>query len=146
MPLSDRDRLIATLDRLGSPEDADALAAARAADSLLKQDNLTWDAVIARPGDAARDFDDSGADAGDEAGIDAPGHVHAGDEAVVAPVGDTASDIAEIDRLLALSTLSEDTRSMLEDLKSDAKEGVFSAADRRYVQGLQRRLNPAKSS
>lgn len=142
MPLSDRDRLIATLDRLGSPEDADALAAARAADALLKQDNLTWDAVIARPGDAARDFDD----AGDDAGNDAPGHVHADDETVVAPVGDTAADIAEIDRLLALSTLSEDTRSMLEDLKSDAKEGVFSAADRRYVQGLLRRLNPAKST
>jgi len=138
MPLSDRDRLIATLDRLGSPEDAEALAAARAVDALLKQDNLTWDAVIARPADAARDFD--------EAGDDAPGHVHADDEAVAAPVGDTAADIAEIDRLLALSTLSEDTRSMLEDLKSDAKEGLFSAADRRYVQGLQRRLNPAKSS
>ncbi len=138
MPLSDRDRLIATLDRLGSVEDAEALAAARAADAMLKQENLTWDALIARPGDAARPFDD--------VEDDAPGHVHAGDEAVAAPVGDTAADIAEIDRLLALSTLSEDTRTMLEDLKSDAKEGVFSAADRRYVQGLQRRLNPAKSA
>lgn len=138
MPISDRDQLIATLDRLGSPEDADALAAARAADAMLKQENLTWDALIARPGDAAPDLDD--------AGDDAPGHVHAGDDAAAAPVGDTAEDMAEIDRLLALSTLSEDTRAMLEDLKSDAKEGVFSAADRRYVQGLQRRLNPAKSA
>jgi|JI10StandDraft_1071094.scaffolds.fasta_scaffold87861_2 hypothetical protein len=142
MPLSDRDRLIATLDRLGSPEDAEALAAARAADAMLKQDNLTWDALIARPDDAAHDLDD----AADDAGGDAPGHVHADDDAVAPPVGDTAADIAEIDRLLALSTLSEDTRSMLEDLKSDAKEGVFSAADRRYVQGLRRRLNPAKSA
>lgn len=135
MPLSDRDRLIATLDRLGSPEDAEALAAARAADAMLKQENLTWDALIARPDADLRELDD--ADDGE------PGHVHAGGEAAT---GDTATDIAEIDRLLALTTLSEDTRSMLEDLKSDAREGLFSAADRRYVQGLQRRLNPAKSS
>ena len=137
MSISDRDRLIATLDRLGSPEDAEALAAVRAADAMLKQENLSWDALIARPGDGERQFDDV------EDG--APGHVHADDDAVAAPVGDTAADIAEIDRLLALSTLSEDTRTMLEDLRSDAKEGVFSAADRRYVQGLQRRLSPAKS-
>lgn len=138
MPIRDRDRLIATLDRLGSPEDAEALAAARAAHAMLKEQNLVWDDVIARPGDLGGTVDD--------AEDDAPGHVHAGDEAVAAPVGDTAADIAEIDGLLALSTLSADTHAMLEDLKADAKQGVFSAADRRYVQGLRRRLNPGPSA
>ncbi len=135
MPLSDRDRFIATLERLGSPEDAEALAAARELDRLLKQDNLTWDALIARPEDEARPIDDS--DDGE------PGHVHAGEEPVS---GDAAADLAAIERLLALSTLSDDTRSMLEDLKSDVQEGLFSAADRRYLQGLERRLNPSKKS
>lgn len=142
MPISDRDRLIATLDRLGSPEDSEALAAARAVDAMLKQDNLTWDALIAQPDAPLRALDE--ADDGE------PGHVHAGDDATAAPAGDSvddaAADLAEIDRLLALTTLSEDTRAMLDDLKSDAKEGLFSAADRRYVQGLKRRLNPAKSA
>ena len=136
MPISDRDQLIATLDRLGSPEDAEALAAARAADAMLKQENLTWDALIVRPADPAHVTDDGEDD-------DAPGHVHdGGDEAPLS--GDAASDRAGIDRLLALTTLSEDTRSMLEDLKSDIEEGTFSAADRRYVQNLERRLNPGK--
>lgn len=140
MPLSDRDRFIATLERLGSPEDAEALAAARELDRLLKQDNLTWDALIARPEDEARLIDES--DDGE------PGHVHAGPvSAEDEPVsGDAAADRAAIERLLALSTLSDDTRSMLEDLKSDVQEGLFSAADRRYVQGLERRLNPSKKS
>lgn len=136
MPLTDRDRFIATLDRLGSPEDAEALAAARELDRTLKQENLTWDALIARPEDETRLLDD--ADDGE------PGHIHAGGEPTGGDgTGDAAADRAAIERLLALTTLSEDTRSMLEDLKSDLQEGLFTAADRRYLQGLERRLNPS---
>jgi len=140
MSISDRDRLIAALDRLGSAEDAAALAAAREAHAMLQQENLTWDALIVRPDAVLRDLDE--ADDGE------PGHVHAdpAPESGDTATGDAALDKATIERLLALSTLSPDTRTMLEDLKSDVAEGLFSAADRRYLQGLERRLNPGKSA
>lgn len=130
MPLSDRDGFIALLDRLGSADDAVALAAARDVDQWLKRDNLTWDAILARP--------DPAEDAADD---DAPGHADAGGgQAEAAPLGDTAGDLAAIERLLATKELSADTREMLEDLKEDIKAGAFAEADRRYIRSLEARL------
>jgi len=83
MPLSDRDGLIALLDRLGSPDDAVALAAAREVDARLKREGLTWDAVLAAPA----------ADAPDDDPVPVP---------EAAPLGDTAADLATIERLLAV--------------------------------------------
>jgi hypothetical protein len=136
MPLSDRDGLIALLDRLGNPDDAVALAAAREIDARLKRDGLSWDAVLARPA-AANDDNDRD----DES----PGHVHASDaEAAPVPIGDTAGDLAAIDRLLANKDLSADTREILTDLKEDIRSGDFAEADRRYVRSLEIRLGAAK--
>jgi hypothetical protein len=133
MPLSDRDGFITLLDRLGSPDDAVALASAREIDSRLKRDGLTWDAVLVRAG-AANDDED-----------DAPGHVHAlAEDAAPAAAGDTAADLATIERLLAGKELSADTREILQDLKDDIKSGSFAEADRRYIRSLEIRLGAAK--
>jgi hypothetical protein len=131
MTIADRDSLIALLDKLGSPDDAEALAAARALDAQVKQRGQRWDDILARHAEN----DD-----------DAPGHVHAGDDDEPAaaapdePAGDTAGDLLVIERLLTGFDLSNDTREILEDLKEEIKDGTFTAADRRYVEGLQARL------
>ena len=132
MPLSDRDSFIALLDRLGTPDDAVALATAREVDARIRREGLNWDTLLVRPV-AANDDDD------------APGHIHAGvEDAAAAPTGDTAADAAAIDRLLAGKDLSADTREMLQDLKDDIAAGKFADADRRYIRSLEIRLAAAK--
>ena len=118
MPISDRDRLIALLEGLNDPDDAAALAAARSLSAMVKEEQLAWDDLILRADAAAEDDDGDGAD--DEA---APGDEAPGSE----PAGDKAGDLAAIGRLLARPDLSEDTRSMLDDLKADVEDGSFSA-------------------
>lgn len=131
MTIADRDNLIQLLDKLGSPDDAEALAAARALDARVKQQGQRWDDILARH---------SGAD------DDEPGHVHAvtDDDATPSatpePAGDTSGDLLVIEQLLTGYELSPDTREILEDLKEEIKDGSFTAADRRYIQGLQIRL------
>ncbi|MCC7048676.1 MAG: hypothetical protein IT562_18315 [Alphaproteobacteria bacterium] len=144
MPLRDRDGLMALLNRLGSPEDAVALAAAREIDARVKRDGIGWEALLVRY--IAGDAED-----------DAPGHVHASpdDDAASAsagadtaagdaPIGDPATDLAAIERLLSTKDLSADTQKMLGDLKEDIQAGAFAEADRRYVRSLEIRLAAAK--
>jgi len=92
----------------------------------------------------ADDGDTQGADAtaddGDTQGADAT----ADDD--FEPVGDAADDVKLIDRLLATSGISSDFRDELKGYKEDIKAGEFSAADRKYVQALQRRLSGDKKS
>lgn len=140
MTIADRDSLIALLDKLGSPDDAEALAAARALDARVKQEGKGWDDILVRSGASNDD--------------DAPGDSHAGPEDEDVPgvaqapaesVGDASGDLLAIERLLTGYELSADTREILEDLKEEIKDGTFSSADRRYVQGLQARVGkPAR--
>ncbi|MGQ0674496.1 MAG: hypothetical protein ACT4N4_00140 [Rhodospirillales bacterium] len=134
MPLKDRDGLIALLHKLGHPEDKDALAAAREIAHRVKEAGADWAALLAPTGVVHAQMHD-----------DESGHADAGDEgaAEIAP-GDTAADRTIIDRLLSQHRLSDDTREMLEDMKQDIKEGEFSAADRRYLAGLEARLAGGK--
>lgn len=134
MPLNDRGQLIALLDRLGSPDDAEALAAARAVDAEMKRQGLDWNTLLVAGGAANDDSDEP------------PGHVHADHDSATAPLqGDTAGDLAAIERLLASGGLSADTKEMLTDLKEDLKGGSFSLADRRYLQSLEARLRSGKT-
>lgn len=135
MPQKDRDSFIALLEKLGHPEDNDALAAAREIAHRVKEAGADWAALLAPTGVVHAQMD--------EADDDAPGQAHAGGDFTPPPadaVGDTSADLAAIDRLLAGQQLSADTREMLADMKQDIKEGEFSALDRRYLQGLEARL------
>ncbi len=134
MPHKDRDSFIALLHKLGHPEDQDALAAARELAHRVKEAGADWAALLAPTGVVHAQI---------EAEDDAPEGVHAGGKFDAPPKeapGDTAADLAAIDRLLAGHQLSADTREMIEDMKQDIKEGEFTAVDRRYLQGLEARL------
>jgi hypothetical protein len=136
MPHKNRESFIALLHKLGHPEDKDALAAAREIAQRVKDAGADWAALLSPTGvvHAQLHEDDDGG---------AGGGVHAGGEFAgvsgAAP-GDTAADLAAIERLIAQHQLSADTKQMLEDLKQDIQEGEFTAVDRRYLESLEARL------
>jgi hypothetical protein len=136
MPHLDRDSLIALLDRLGDPDEAEALATAREIDRLVRESGMTWSELLAPPPSAARGSGESydeyrGAFTDDDPfDIDQP-----------RPREGYASDTALIDELLANQDLAPETRQELLDFKSDMAEGEFTDMDAKYLRGLHARLN-----
>lgn len=126
MPFMDRESFIALLDKLGDPNDAACLAAAREIHQRMQQSNLKWsDLLVPVGGDTVGGGDDADVPAGEP--LDEP--AQAGSD-----------DYALIDRLLARSGLSDDTREELTGMRADIASGEFSARDRKYLQSLEARL------
>jgi len=126
MPFMDRNSFITLLDKLGDADDAVCLAAAREIHQRMEQSNLQWsDLLVPVNGEAVAGDDDAEAPAGEP--LDQP--AQAGSE-----------DYALIDRLLARSGLSDDTREELTGMRADIASGEFSARDRKYLQNLEARL------
>jgi len=132
----DRAALVAALERIGAAEDAEALAAAREADRLIKQAGFTWDEMLV---DATDDSEDDPLDA------ELHDDPDEGDWEETAPapkvLGETGTDRERIERLLARPNLNADTRQELKDLRDDLDEGAFSARDRKYLTSLEERLS-----
>ncbi len=126
MPFMDRDSFIVLLDKLGDADDASCLAAAREIHQRMQQSNLQWSDLLVPVG--------SGAEGGDD--VEAP----AG-EPLDEPAQAGSDDYALIDRLLARSALSDDTREELTGMRADIASGEFSARDRKYLQNLEARLS-----
>jgi hypothetical protein len=124
MPFMDRPSFIALLDKLGDPDDANVVTAAREIDRRMRAANLKWDDLLRAAGQA----DDEPQAADDGEPLDAP--------ATPADV-----DYALIDRLLARSGLSDELRDELAALKADIAGGQFSERDRKYLQSLEARLS-----
>lgn len=138
----ERDDVIGLLDRLGSEQDEDVLAAARALHAQITQAGMSWQDLLvgdepAAPDEPAIDepMDEADDDDDDDAG-------DAGD----APEPATKFDVNEsetralIDKLLAREGNSEEFREELEEYKTDLANGDFSPSDHRYVQALYTRL------
>jgi plasmid stabilization system protein ParE len=115
----DRDELIDLLERLGSPEEAQALEAARLLDRRVREAGTSWAELLAPTGDAAA----------------APPDAEAKAEA------EPASDLALIDHLLSAYELTPQTRQDLEDMKADIAAGEFTDRDARYLRDLRARLD-----
>lgn len=125
MTAPDRDRLIEALDRLGDPDDATALGAAREVAGAMKAAGLDWDDVLALPASTGI--------ADDEAPT-------AGTPANTVAVGDNAEALKTIERLLARPGLFEGTRDELIGYRDDIASGEFGAEERRYLAALAARL------
>ena len=128
MPFMDRESFIVLLDKLGDPNDASCLAAAREIDQRMKQSNLQWSDLLVPVGGSG---DSGGSD-------DAEGPAA---EPLDQPAQAGSDDYALIDRLLARSGLSDDTREELTGMRADIASGEFSARDRKYLQSLDARLS-----
>ncbi|SRR5258706_9386947 len=122
MPFLDRDGFIALLDKLGDAEDANVVAAAREIHQRMASANLQWKDLLLPP-----DASDSDSDPDDSPSLDSP----------ASPVSE---DYALVDRLLARSGLSQDSRDELTGLRADIDGGEFTARDRKYLQSLEARL------
>jgi len=131
-----RDDIVELLQSLGSDQDEEVLAAARALHARVTAAGTAWDDLLVA--DETDDTTDDTTDTADDAEADEP--------AVAEPPAETAGNNAEtlalIDKLLAKPGISEDFREELEGYKTDISEGEFEAADHRYVHALYNRLMP----
>jgi len=130
MPFMDRTSFIGLLDRLGDPDDATVIAAARDIDLRMREAGVTWDAILV----AARADEEPEVGTGALLSADTP-----------VPLADgLEDDLARIDRLLTAYELSADTRGELQDYRSEIQDGTFTDMDRRYLRDLEVRLAPRK--
>ncbi len=129
-----RDELLQALNRLGDPEDAAALAAARQAAELVGTAETSWDDLIRAP----LDDDEPGEEAEDEAPATAP---ELNEQAASSAENKEAS--ALIEKLLARD-LYEGTREELLAYQEDIAAGEFQADDLQYLRALDSRLQSKK--
>jgi hypothetical protein len=129
MPDLDRAELLELLGRLGAPDDASVLAAARALHGRISESGLTWDTLLQLDADATgREQDESPPE---ETSSDAPGERPSAGKAEVAFL---------IERLLARTTISDTLREELVDFKRAIADGSFDDMDAQYVRALAKRL------
>lgn len=155
MAYIDRDHFLALLERLGSDRDADVLEAAREIHRSLHEAGIGWNDLLI-PDEEDDDEDDDDEDRFDEEEeyeqdeddeddedeeYDYEDELDSEDDE---PVDDTVEDRALIERILRDFEVSEDTRDDLKDLRDDIDEGLFTEADRRYLQALLARLEGQK--
>lgn len=113
----DRDELIDLLERLGSPDDAQALEAARLLDRRIQEADTSWAELLVSTDDHA---------------------------AAPALAPEPASDLALVDHILSTYDLTPQTRQDLEDMKADIAEGEFTDRDARYLRDLRARLDQGR--
>jgi hypothetical protein len=129
MPDLDRAELLELLGRLGAPDDASVLAAARALHGKISESGLTWDTLLQLDSDASGRQQDESPPEGTSS--DTPGERVGGGKAEVASL---------IERLLARTTISDTLREELADFKRAIADGSFDEMDAQYVRALAKRL------
>lgn len=130
----EREEIVDLLDRLGSADDQEVLAAARAVHEKIVAADASWDALFLYDDDEDEDEDDDlGGDAG-EVGEEAA-------ESFAAEGDPDAETLRLIEALLAKSDISDDFREELEGYKADMGTGEFNDNDHRYVRAVYKRLN-----
>ena len=139
----ERDNVIDLLNRLGSEQDEDVLAAARALHSQITRAGMDWqDLLVGDEGAApsAPDIDDD-TDDEDEYDTDDTDDEDDTPEPAVNFTHDESKTLALINKLLAREGNSEEFREELEEYKSDLANGDFESSDHRYIQALHARLS-----
>jgi hypothetical protein len=129
MPDLDRAELLELLGRLGAPDDATALAAARELHGKVSEAGLSWDTLLLLDADATGPEQDGSSD--EETPSDAPSERPTGGKAEVALL---------IERLLARSSISDTLREELVEFKRAIADGSFDEMDAKYVRALAKRL------
>ena len=135
MPHLDRDSFIALLNRLGDPDEAEALAAAREIDRRIQESGMTWSELLTPPSSAA------GGNRRITTIIAAPSPMTTVRHSQPRPREGYASDTALIEELLTNQDLAPETRQELMDFKSDIAEGEFTDMDAKYLRDLHARLS-----
>ena len=160
MATLDRSEFIELLQRLGAERDEDALAAARALDRAIVESGASWDDLLVPDSRSAApveddelssepdtDDEDEPDDAEDEAAEedDEEEEVEEADTATATAPEEPRSanpeeDARTIERLLALKSLSQETRDELTGFQRDLADGRLSSMDSRYIAALAKRF------
>ena len=139
----ERDKVIDLLDRLGSEQDEDVLAAARVLHSQITRAGMGWQDLLVGDEGAAQSAPDVDDDTDDEDEY-VTGDTDDEDDTPESAVNftrDESKTPALIDKLLAREGNSEMLREELEEYKSDLANGELEPSDHRYIQALYARLS-----
>jgi len=131
----ERNQVIELLDKLGSEQDEDVIAAARMLHSQITESGMGWGDLLV--GDEP--------EVGEEAQVDSL--LDEGDdiaEDTVEPdtkfTGDETQTLSLIEKLLARDGISSEFREELEEYKTDISDGTFDSSDHRYINAVYERL------
>ena len=146
----ERNQVIELLDKLGSEQDEDVLAAARTLHSQVIKSGMGWEDLLV--GDEPDEEDDTQYDGVSEEDEE---YDEEYDDEEDDTEDDTEEDTAEpdaefsgdetrtlglIEKLLARDGISSELREELEEYKTDISDGEFQSSDHRYVHSLYARL------
>ena len=134
----ERNQVIELLDKLGSEQDEDVLAAARMLHSQIIESGMGWEDLLVgdEPEVEEEAQVDSLPDEGDENDDIAEDTV----EPDTRFTGDETQTLSLIEKLLARDGISSEFREELEGYKTDISDGIFESNDHRYVHAVYARL------
>ena len=137
----ERNQVIELLDKLGSEQDEDVLAAARMLHGQIIGSGMGWEDLLVgdEPAGGEETQDDTFPDEDNE--DDQYDDIA---EDTVEPdtrfTGDETRTLSLIEKLLARDGISSELRKELEEYKTDISGGEFQSSDHRYVHALYARL------
>ena len=134
----ERNQVIELLDKLGSEQDEEVLAAARMLHSQIIESGMGWEHLLVgdEPEGKEKTQDDSLPDEDDQ-------HDDITEDTVEPDTrfaGDETQTLSLIEKLLARDGISSEFRGELEEYKTDISSGEFRSSDHRYVHSLYARL------
>ena len=136
-----RGEVIRLLNALDSEQDEDVLAAARQLHAQIAGAGLSWEDLLIPDEADSIEGDEELGDSDDLPDGDDLEDAPAEEPATPAEVSERNAEALElIEKMLAEASYSEDFREELNGYKSDIAEGVFDAADHRYLLAVHQRL------
>ena len=134
----ERKQVIELLDKLGSDQDEDALAAARTLHKQISGSGMSWDDLLVGDGPGVEE----------QAPVNTlPSEGNENDAIEIETAepdteftGDETQTLVLIDELLGRDGISSEFREELEEYKKDISDGIFDASDHRYVHAVYARL------
>ena len=134
----ERNQVIELLDKLGSEQDEDVLAAARMLHSQIVDSGMGWEDLLvgdepdveeeAKIGSLPNEGDENDGIAEDTVELD------------TSFTGDESQTLSLIEKLLARDGISSEFREELEEYKTDISDGIFESSDHRYIHAVYARL------
>ena len=134
----ERNQVIELLDKLGSEQDEDVLAAARVLHSQIIQSGMGWeDLLVEDESEGAEETRDDSLHEENDQHNDIAEDTFEPDTKFT---GDETKTLSLIEELLARDGISSELREELEEYKVDISDGEFQPIDHRYVHSLYARL------
>ena len=131
----ERNQVMELLDKLGSEQDEDVLAAARMLHSQITESGMGWEDLLV--GDEPEVEEEAQVDSLPDENDDIA-------EDTVEPdtrfTGDETQTLSLIEKLLARDGISSEFREELEEYKIDISDGKFESSDHHYVHAVYARL------